>query len=206
MSNQCLCSLGQYWNGTWCVNYAIYSDSCTSESQCNPYDAYLICGIPPLGTSQKVCYCQTGYYYDDYLTRCISRKLPYQNCTQTYECINDAYCVTESVYSASKSCQCIPGYYFDKSTSSCVALLTFGGICTSTACNNNFGLYCLLNTNTYKCSCLPDFFWNGNKCQLTYAYGETCTSNSYSANSCRASRNLNCNPLTLVCECAYSKF
>ena len=151
-----------------------------------------------------MCYCQSGYFYDEYYSLCMPRKKVMQNCTSTYECIDNAYCTAESIYSASKFCQCSPSYYYDASLNSCINMETYGTTCTSKTCDYNLGLYCLLNTNIYKCSCNPDYFWTGSRCQLSQVYLETCTI-SGTSNSCRASRNLNCNPTNYKCECSFSK-
>ena len=49
INNYCICSGTQYWNGTYCVDYVLFSQPCTASTQCNPNDLYLTCGIPPLG-------------------------------------------------------------------------------------------------------------------------------------------------------------
>lgn len=49
VSGVCTCLSNQYWNGSWCVNYLKYGQPCTAQSECDPLDSNLICGVPPLG-------------------------------------------------------------------------------------------------------------------------------------------------------------
>ena len=60
INNYCICSGTQYWNGTYCVDYVLFSQPCTASTQCNPNDLYLTCGIPPLGKL---------FYYNQHLCR-----------------------------------------------------------------------------------------------------------------------------------------
>lgn len=62
LNSVCTCSSTQYWNGTYCIDYLVYGQPCTSSSQCNPYDINMNCTVPLLGISQKVCYCKSGKF------------------------------------------------------------------------------------------------------------------------------------------------
>ena len=155
----CICTTKQYWTGSKCTNYLLFSQSCTASSQCNPWDSNMYCGTPILGVSgQMTCRCNSGYFFDEYTGICKAQVAPNKNCTKSYECINNAFCGVDATYLSSWVCQCVPGYYYSSTANACYSMAvygTYGSICTNglAVCNIFLGLYCLSNSGTYKCSC-----------------------------------------------------
>jgi hypothetical protein len=197
LSSLCACTSAQFWNGTWCTNYLLYSQACSSTSQCSPLDSNLVCGIPPQGGTQSVCYCQTGTYFDEYYAKCIQQRYPTINCTDTSQCITNSVCQQDSLYQSSLVCTVVPGYYYNTATGLVTAMASYGASCNSVPCNNLLGLYCYTAGGT--CACQTDYYWNGAQCQLSAVFGQACS--TALANNCRASRNLACNAGTSLCYC-----
>jgi hypothetical protein len=191
LSSKCLCLSTNYWNGTWCVDYKKYSEPCASVP-CDPSDANLVCGTPPHGTFQQICYCRSDFYYDEYMSRCNRVKRPIGNCSSSYECISYAYCALDS-YSTSYVCVCLPGYYYSNSLDACTISSSHNQACSSSACDSLKGLQCI----NQLCVCEDEFYWNGNECQLTKVFNEACSTTPI--DNCRTSRNLFCNGATCAC-------
>jgi hypothetical protein len=194
LSSKCLCLSTNYWNGTWCVEYKKYSESCSSVP-CDPSDVNLVCGTPPHGTFQQICYCNTDYYYDEYMSKCNRFKRPTANCSSSHECITNAYCALDS-YSTSYVCVCLPGYYYSNSLDTCTLSSTHNQACSSSSCDSLKSLQCINSV----CVCEDEYYWNGSECQLTKVYNEACSTTP--VDNCRASRNLFCNGANCACLAA----
>ena len=188
----CTCPSTQFWNGTYCTYYSSYGRSCSAIQLCSIGDPNLVCGIPPGGSQQTMCYCNTNYYFDTYLQQCVQQKSEGMTCFSSGECVDNATCT-------SNVCTCYPGYWSNTATGQCTEMLIYGATCSSATgsipCNNLiYGLNCFSNL----CGCDPTYeYWDGSYCNPRLHYGETCSA----TNLCAAYRGLTCSVgLTCVCN------
>ena len=180
------------------MDFAFYGKQCINQIECNPFDSNLVCGVPLgnyLESKQKICHCMSGFYFDEFLSRCSKYKLVNIPCSDSSECILNAICLNNE-YGTIQVCKCMIGHYFDIEKSICVRMLSYSKTCKDSYCDNLVGLTCVSG----RCQCSSDFFWNGNTCELTNTFGETCQIfNSH--DSCRISKNLICNIKIKKCTC-----
>jgi len=190
INGKCLCEPTKYWNGTHCDFYRFYGRPCSSVNLCTPTDPNLVCGVPPLGVSQQMCYCRTAYQFDDYSQLCVRQSLPFQACYTSNDCVDNATCLVNV-------CTCYPGYWFNSVTGQCDEKLAYGLACSAISAPCNYQLYGIGCYNNM-CQCDPTYeYWSGTSCELRRYKDETCSATLL----CRSNRGLACGGSN-TCACS----
>jgi hypothetical protein len=180
-----------------CVRGSMYSQTCTSSSQCVPTSAGFSCLVPYTGASYTVCKCTSSQYLDTNTGVCTSLKSLNVTCKDTNECsggVSGSMICGQYSYGSPKVCMCTDLYYANGNT--CSAKYAYyvgcpGSTSFSYLCLTHLNQTCNAATGAWRCSCNTGLYFDdnsqsckqelyrGDRCTLgTQCWSGTCTSNA----------------------------
>jgi hypothetical protein len=122
----------RFWNGTLCIPYREYGESCLNTYQCiASQDTICLNG-------QCSCSNTTHFYFDSSTLSCELKKSESSTCSQDNECLGNMIC-------SSGQCRCAntSTHYFNESASTCLAKTLNNTACSSNlTCRTDVGLTC----------------------------------------------------------------
>lgn len=187
-SSKCLCDNStQFWNGSACINYFTYADSCCFNYQCKSIlkcnSGAGTCNCPSALSANKCdCYRAVGneYYWNGiYCVPTVSFNQSCNNALASYMCKT----LTEGTIcngSSSFTCVCPSLQFYYTINNTCQNQLLNNQACLlTTDCWVDLGLKC----QSGKCLCNnASQFWTGSTCTNYYTYNnQTCTNASQCA-------------------------
>jgi hypothetical protein len=180
----CTCDAAYYYyDGTRCVVYATYGETCAAAIY-GPYCDFVSRSLVCIGTT---CTCSLANYYNG--SKCVPYRLVGFSCTASSQCVTNAYC------SSSQTCLCLTTHYFSTANGSCLPLLSFGQSCTSSVqCPSN--MLCTAGV----CQCTPTTYFVSPNCVSRVSYGGSCSVTVL----CDTTLGLTCT--SSVCTCTTTQY